>query len=128
MRATRPPLWFHAGEKRWGVLAVDGAPGTGPSGLPLGLIPGTEYQQTFATRGPGDLLILYTDGMIEAKNYAGAQLGAERLLELAQVLPTDSPEVAGRDLLSKVDKFSGGLHAGDDETLIVLQRVPPLPL
>ena len=122
------PLWFHAGEKRWGVLAVDGVPGTGPSGLPLGLIRGTEYQQTFATLGPGDLLILYTDGLIEAKNYGGAQLGAERLLVLAKGLPTNSPEAAGRGLLSKVDKFSGGLRAIDDETLIVLQRVPPPPL
>ncbi len=122
------PLWFHAGEKRWGVLAEDKAPGAAPSDLPLGLIPGTEYQQTFAILGPGDLLILYTDGMIEAENHAGEQLGAERLLEMAKGLPTDSPEAAGRSLLSKVYKFSGGLRAIDDETLIVLQRVPSLPL
>ena len=121
------PLWFHAGEKHWGVLGEDEVPGSVPSDLPLGLIPGTRYQQTFATLGPGDLLILYTDGLIEAENYAGAQLGAERFLELAKELPTDSPEAAGRSLLSKVYEFSGGLRAIDDETLIVLQRVPPLP-
>ena len=51
------PLWFHAGEKRWGVLEEDELPGAVPSDLPLGLIPGTEYQQTFATLGPGDLLM-----------------------------------------------------------------------
>ena len=122
------PLWFHASEKRWGVLAEDEVPGAVPSDLPLGLIPGTEYQQTFATLGPDDLLILYTDGMTEAEDYAGAQLRTGRLLELARGLPTDSPEAAGRSLLSKVYKFSGGLRAIDDETLIVLQRVPPLPL
>ena len=66
--------------------------------------------------------------MIEAENHGGAQLGAERFLELARGLPTDSPEAAGRSLLSKVYKFSGSLRAIDDETLVVLQRVPPLPL
>ena len=116
------PLWFHASEERWGVLSEDEMPSAALTDLPLGLIRGTEYQQTFATLGPGDLLILYTDGIIEAENYAGELLGTQRFLELAKGLPTDSPEAAGRSLLSKVDKFSGGLRAGDDQTLIVLQR------
>ncbi len=118
------PLWFHADENRWSVLAEDEVPGAAPSDLPLGLIPGTEYQQTFVTLGPGDLLILYTDGLIEAENQAGEQLGAERLFELAEALPTNSPQAAGRGLLSEVHRFRGDLGAGDDETLIILQRSP----
>ena len=124
------PLWFHASEKRWGLLTESTAPGTVSSGLPLGLILGTEYQQTFVTLAPGDLLILNTDAMIEAENQAGEQLGGEGLFELATALPTDSPEAAGRGLLSEVHRFSGDLGASDDETLIVIQRIgsPHLPL
>ena len=90
------------------------------------MIPGTDYQQTVVTLAPGDLLILYTDAILEAENQAGEQLGGERLFELAKGLPTDSPAAAGRGLLSVVHKFSEGLSASDDETLIVLQRITEL--
>ena len=60
------------------------------------------------------------------KTRGGEQLDLERLLELAKGLPTDSPAAAGRGLLSVVHKFSEGLSASDDETLIVLQRITEL--
>ena len=119
-----PPLWFHASDKRWGLLTDDPAlAATAHSGLPLGLIPGTDYQQSVVNLTPGDLLILYTDAIPEAENQAGEQLGRERLFQLAKGLPTGSPVAAGRSLVSAVREFNEGTTPSDDETMIVLQPV-----
>ena len=90
--------------------------------LPLGLIPGTSYSQTAIQLEPGDLLLLYTDGVSEACDESGTQLGLERLLSIAHSLPTESPVAAGEGLLAAVSGFRGTAPAGDDETVLALQR------
>jgi len=65
-------------------------------GLPIGLIPGTDYRQTVLTLEPSDLLVLYTDGVTEAENYAGESLDREQLLKWAREAPIDSPEAHER--------------------------------
>ena len=61
--------------------------------------------------------------IVEAVNQEGRQFGPARLFELAKTLPTGSPAVAGRALQGAVKDFRNGAYAGDDETLIVLQRI-----
>ena len=91
--------------------------------LPLGLIPGTDYYQTAVQLTPGDLLVFYTDGLTEAGDEAGEELGSERLLKLASTIPVDSPVAVGQALVAGVRSFSNGTPSRDDETLLVLQRV-----
>jgi phosphoserine phosphatase RsbU/P len=76
-----PPLWYHAADNRWGLLK-DSTPDAESqvTGLPLGLIPGTEYRQTAVPLAPNDFLMLYTDGFPEAVNEAGQELGQQGLL------------------------------------------------
>jgi len=77
-----PPLWYHAAQQTWTWLEESVDPATTKvSGLPVGLIPGTDYRQTVVTLKTGDLLVLYTDGITEAENAAGQDLGRGRLLE-----------------------------------------------
>lgn len=124
-----PPLWYHAAQQTWSWLeeAVDPAT-TKVSGLPVGLIPGTDYRQTVVTLNPGDLLVLYTDGITEAENETGQDLGRDRLLEWARQAPSDSAEAMGEALLQRLHSFRGG-RRNDDETLLVLQReVESFPL
>ena len=90
--------------------------------LPLGLIPGTSYSQTAIQLEPGDLMLLYTDGVSEAYDESGDQLGLDRLLRLAQSLPTESPVAAGEGLLAAISGFRGAAPAGDDVTVLALQR------
>lgn len=73
------------------------------------------------TLKPSDLLVLYTDGITEAENGTGQELGREQLLEWARQAPVDSPRALGEDLLQRLDFFEGNLHT-DDKTLLVLQR------
>ena len=117
-----PPLWYHARQQTWGWLKEDDDPLAKKGwGLPIGLIPGTDYRQTVVTLEPSDLLVLYTDGVTEAKNYAGESLDREQLLKWAREGAIDSPEALGRALLQRLESFQGRCR-NDDETLIVLQR------
>ena len=118
------PLWYHATEKKWDWLEEDTPHAeTAVEGLPLGLIPGTGYHQTVVRLAPADLLVLYTDGLSEAKDEAEQELGRERLLELARSVPVDSPTAAGQTLLAAVRRFRNNAPAHDDETVVVLQRL-----
>lgn len=118
-----PPLWYHARSKTWGWLEEedDDPPGSKGVGLPIGLIPGTDYRQTVVTLEPSDVLVLYTDGVTEAENDPGESLDREQLLNWAGEAAIDSPEELGRALLGRLESFQGGCRS-DDVTLLVLQR------
>jgi sigma-B regulation protein RsbU (phosphoserine phosphatase) len=117
-----PPFWYHAAQRTWGWLE-EGSDSQSKkvSGLPVGLIPGTDYRQTVVNLKPGDLLVLYTDGITEAENRAGQDLGRDQLLEWARQSPVDSPRTLGEALLRRLESFRSGSR-NDDETLLVLQR------
>ena len=115
-----PPLWYHAAQKAWAWLE-EGTEAKKVSGLPVGLIPGTKYSQTVVTLKPSDLLVLYTDGITEAGNETGHELGREQLLEWAREAPVTSPKLLGEALLQRMELFRGKVR-NDDETLLVLQR------
>ena len=118
-----PPFWYRAGEENWDVLEADTPHAREIEGLPLGVIPGTHYTQTAVELGLNDLVVLYTDGLTEARDEAGDLLGQERLLALVRESPVESPLAAARGLLDRLSTFRGNSVPRDDETLVVLQRV-----
>jgi serine phosphatase RsbU (regulator of sigma subunit) len=67
--------------------------------------------------------VLYSDGVSEATNPAGAELGRDGLMEIARQLTLSSAEDVGTELTSALNHFRGGAASADDETIIVLQRV-----
>lgn len=117
-----PPLFYRARTKSWDFLRDD-SPETKQTieGLPLGLIPGTEYQQTAIQLEPGDLVVLYTDGLSEAMDAEGRELGMKGVLDLARRSAVQSPAATGSALLEAIRAYRGGA-ANDDQTLLVLQR------
>src|SRR5207247_518864 len=117
-----PPLWYRTLSREWSLLYESTPLSKDIVDLPLGLIPGTSYSQTAVQLEPGDLLLLYTDGISESYDESGAQLGLERLLSIARNLPTGSAIAAGKALLSAVAEFRGAAPAADDETVVALQR------
>jgi phosphoserine phosphatase RsbU/P len=117
-----PPLWYHAAEGKWDFLEDNTPRAMRVEGLPLGIIPMTEYRQTGVQVGLKDLLVIYTDGITEVVDEAGDELGKERLLELVNVCPVESPLTTGKALLTAVQAFQGSALTCDDQTLVVLQR------
>jgi sigma-B regulation protein RsbU (phosphoserine phosphatase) len=116
-----PPLWYRAASREWSFLSETTPVLKEIVDLPLGLIAGTNYTQTGVQIDPGDLLLLYTDGIRESCDATGEQLGQERLLELARQLPTHSAEAAAEALLNAVERFRGAGPATDDVTVVGLQ-------
>lgn len=141
-----PPLWFSERTKQWGWLEPD-SPDLGPSlkqetarylgksvaNLPLGVLEGTHYVQFAVKLSPGDIVFVYTDGLIEATNPSGIMLGQEGLLRLAQAGGTEgSPQALAQRLLYGVDAHRGEQNPGDDLTVVAMrhtaEEAPPLSL
>jgi sigma-B regulation protein RsbU (phosphoserine phosphatase) len=117
-----PPLWYRASVQDWSLLSDSTPLSKEIVDLPLGLVAGTSYTQTAIQLEPGDLLLLYTDGISEACDESGTQLGLERLLSIARNLPTESAAAAGKELMAAVSRFRGTAPIADDETVVALQR------
>jgi phosphoserine phosphatase RsbU/P len=119
-----PPLWYRLAAREWSFLQ-EGAPYSKEiADLPLGIISGTAYTQAAVQLEPGDLLVLYTDGIIESCNDHGDPLGLDGLLEMARGLRAQSASEAGVALVEAVARFRGSAAATDDETVMTVYRRP----
>jgi sigma-B regulation protein RsbU (phosphoserine phosphatase) len=94
----------------------------GRSGLPLGVLERTSWEQKTVQLAPGDLLLLYTDGITDAEDRSGEFFGQERFLEVAQANRRLSAPAIQDALLAEVHDFMGNMPQFDDIALIVLAR------
>ena len=122
--AGHPPvLWYRAAQQTWEWLREETPHAeTAVEGLPLGLIAGTAYTQTAVRLGPGDLVLIYTDGVTESVNDASEELGYSGLLTLARSLPVHGPAQVGPALLAALARFRGASQPFDDLSVIALQE------
>ncbi|MEV6162704.1 PP2C family protein-serine/threonine phosphatase [Streptomyces sp. NPDC052052] len=110
-----PPLLLRAGE----VIALDVRVPAPPLGLRHLLV--TEHEMETFPFGVGDTLLLYTDGVIEARNGAGAFYP---LQERAASRCGQSPETLLKFLCADLVRHAGG-RLGDDAALVAIERLPP---
>ena len=73
---------------------------------------------------PGDLIVLYTDGVTEAANPAGEEYGLSRLVELSRAHAKDGVPALAAALQADLDAFASGVPFGDDRTFVLLRRLP----
>ena len=119
-----PPLWYRAKRNEWVWLERPKPAQRGAVvGVPLGLLPDISYDRKVVKPLAGDLVVLYSDGVSEAENQDGEELGREGLMALARTLDARSAEAFGLQLAEAVHAFRGGTAPRDDETIIVMQRV-----
>ncbi|HZS72095.1 MAG TPA: PP2C family protein-serine/threonine phosphatase [Candidatus Acidoferrum sp.] len=90
-------------------------------GLPLGIEAGAAYDAGSKEMRPGDTLIFFTDGVIEAFDERGQELGNERWLAAIRSLPPGSAEDSLRFLMRRVDEFVGATRQSDDITCLVFR-------
>ncbi|MBA2392524.1 MAG: SpoIIE family protein phosphatase [Ktedonobacteraceae bacterium] len=91
------------------------------TGMPLGMMPGTRYDEYEATLIPGESLLFYSDGLVEAHNTTQEMFGFPRL-KTALEDPSDGTPLI-EVLLGKLKRFTGdGWEQEDDVTLVTLQR------
>src|SRR5207249_4557922 len=94
------------------------------SALPLGMMPDAGGTEAGLTLLPGDLLVVYSDGLTEARNAADEEFGDARLRALLPSLRGVPPEQAGAAVLDKVNTFLGPEIPHDDLSIIVALRRP----
>ena len=95
------------------------------SGMPLGILPDIGYENSETGLDPGEVLLLYSDGISECMNKAGDLFGEDRLQEvLTQSAHGDAHSIRGA-IFSAVDTFRENEPYSDDMTLIVLKRSDP---
>jgi serine phosphatase RsbU (regulator of sigma subunit)/anti-sigma regulatory factor (Ser/Thr protein kinase) len=95
------------------------------TGMPLGLMPGMIYEERETVISPGECLVLYSDGLVEAHNARREMFGNPRLQALLRRCTGNCPDLIRR-LLDELAEFSGrGWEQEDDVTLVTVQRSQP---
>jgi len=96
-----------------------------PAGMALGLDEGPlfdeEIEEETVVLTPGDLLILYTDGLTEILNGAGEEFGRDQLLAVVRGARTESAAAIVRHIDSASQSYAGNHAPGDDRTLVVIR-------
>ena len=92
------------------------------NGLPLGLFPVVEYEKVEITLGPGDLVLLYTDGITEAANPKGDEFGLDRLQAVVGKYSQEPLVALAVAIETAVEVFVDGTPFGDDRTIVMLRR------
>ncbi len=95
------------------------------TGIPLGIVRDTTWTAETVRLGPGDILVLYTDGVSEAQNANGEFFDTARLLDAARNYREHTALAVQDALLAAVDRFVGDAAQFDDLTVMVLVRDPP---
>lgn len=92
------------------------------SGLILGVKPDFPYEKRELELGPGDAVVVVTDGVTEAESPAGEMFGEKRFYELVSGLRARSAADIMHAVVRSVEYFSAPLGARDDLTILVLKR------
>jgi serine phosphatase RsbU (regulator of sigma subunit) len=110
-----PPLVYRAADGSFSELA-----GTG---IAIGAVPDADYGAGSVVLEPGDVAVLYTDGITEAENDAAEFYGEDRLREaIAESSTLPAGEIVDA-ILASVQAFSGAVPQSDDITLMVVRKV-----
>jgi len=90
---------------------------------PLGMFRETRYHEHYHTFKPGEIMVLYTDGVTEANNLAGEEYGRDRLVDAVK----DAVDLTARELVShmhrSVDEWTEGQGWNDDATFFVIKAL-----
>ena len=95
-----------------------------PRGPVLGLLVGATWGSEALALGPGDLLVLYSDGILEATSPAGEEFGLARIERALRAACGKEPAEIGERLLQSVAEHRAGSEAEDDVTVLVTRFGP----
>ena len=92
-------------------------------GMPLGLLPGSTYEEKEVTIERGEIVLFTSDGIAEAHSAEGEMFGCPRIIELVEA---HQPDGDLRDeVLAALDRFTGpDMEQEDDITMVTLERMP----
>ena len=116
-----PPVLLHSASGEARTVA----PATGTV---LGILPEQHWSTGTLTMAPGDMLMLYTDGVTEAMDPDGVMLEEAGLLEIIRRHAALPVEQLGRTIIEAVDAYQDGEQADDVTVLLIQQQGPDAPM
>lgn len=103
-------------------VSKGGVQEVGSSGLPLGMFSSSRYAVRRVKLEPGESLLLYTDGILEARNSAGSEYGIGQLSRTAAERHDWPPRDILAACMKDVSLHSTGMRQADDQTLMLIRR------
>lgn len=95
-------------------------------GIPLGIYKNKTYKSNTIQLHPGDLILLYTDGVINSRNSAGTHYGIEKLKSNIQDMIHLTAQEVVTGLLQSIVIYEGESHQSDDISLVALKYLSPI--
>ncbi len=119
---TRRLRYTNAGHNAPLLIRVDGGiERLTVGGMMAGAFEWAEYEDEAAALAPGDVLLIYSDGISEAENEEGCEYGEERLARFAVAHRESSPDELRQAIFTEIDAWSGKKERDDDQTLVILK-------
>jgi serine phosphatase RsbU (regulator of sigma subunit) len=115
------PLWYQQRTGMWSFVTQDLVGHGRISNLPLGFDESTSYQQFSVPLEKGDIFLLYTDALTEARSPDDRLLGEEGLLKLIASLSADSVRDLCRGIVAGLRQYSGHRPAEDDVSILAMR-------
>lgn len=120
--STGQVIFANAGHVAPLVVSKGGVEAMRLTDIVVGILPNAQYRNQSLTLGPGDSLVLFTDGVTEAENIAEEQLGLDPISEmLLSMHCSDAAAILDR-IDTHVHEFIGEVPAGDDVTMLAVTR------
>jgi phosphoserine phosphatase RsbU/P len=114
-------LYCNAGQEPPLVLQAGGEVWLETGGPVIGLLPFASYDYGTLPLAPGDLVIVCSDGVTEARSVTNEEFGQQRMLEALRGMRGQQPDVALERLVAAVKEFSKNAPQADDITIVVLR-------
>jgi sigma-B regulation protein RsbU (phosphoserine phosphatase) len=115
--------YCNAGHNPPFVLGRRGVRRLDAGGPVIGLLPHAPYAQAAEQLDPGDVIVLFSDGVSEAFNAAGDDFGEARLLEVSQAGAGGTAQALVEQIIAAVRAFTRGAPQSDDITVMVIRYV-----
>jgi len=120
--ASRSLTYINAGHNAPILQRGDGAiERLAEGGVPLGIQPEAKYVSGICTLQSGDVLLIFTDGLIEAENQVQQEYGELRLLEILRSGAALAPRELLKRVMAEVDAFVGSAPQHDDVTCVLMK-------
>jgi sigma-B regulation protein RsbU (phosphoserine phosphatase) len=89
--------------------------------FPLGILDEADYKETRMQLTPGDTVVFYTDGIVEAMNQREEVFGFQRLLQVVENSRSKTGEALLKEIVDRAREFAKGASQHDDQTVIVVR-------
>jgi phosphoserine phosphatase RsbU/P len=119
---TRRLRYTNAGHNAPFLIRADGThERLDTGGTVVGAFDFARYEESAVTLAPGDLLLIFSDGISEAQDGVGAEYGESRLLQFVRQHCTRPADELRRAIFDEIEHWSGGRERGDDQTVVILK-------